>query len=129
MGPVPTAICLCGVLPLPANSLLRADRWSKSLWRLVLLIKRISVGCLKPPLGSRLHVIVRSESLRVRSQQPQKKETAYILDEERNLQLPEKVFQIGSGLPRHVHAGAHDWGQVLTFQGKSCSLFGSFTNS
>ncbi len=34
---------------------------------------------------------------------------------------------MGSGLPRHVHAGAHDWGQVLTFQGKSCSLFGSFT--
>jgi hypothetical protein len=31
---------------------------------------------------------------------------------------------MGSGLPRHVHAGTHDWGQVLTFQGKSCPLRG-----
>src|SRR5712692_7232928 len=34
-----------------------------------------------------------------------------------------KYFRWGSGLPRRVHAGAHDWGQVLTFQGKSCSHF------
>jgi hypothetical protein len=31
---------------------------------------------------------------------------------------------MGSGLTRHLHVGAHDWGQVLTFQGKSCSLLG-----
>src|SRR6266702_1365069 len=37
------------------------------------------------------------------------------------------VHQMGSGLPRHVHVSAHDWRQVLTFQGKSCSVFGSFT--
>ena len=32
---------------------------------------------------------------------------------------------MGSGFPRRVHAGAHDWRQVLTFQGKSCLVFGS----
>jgi hypothetical protein len=32
-----------------------------------------------------------------------------------------------SGLPRHVSVGAHDSGQVLTFQGKSCPGFGAFT--
>jgi hypothetical protein len=34
---------------------------------------------------------------------------------------------MGSAFPRHVHAGAHDWGQVLMFQGKTCSHFRSFT--
>jgi hypothetical protein len=33
-----------------------------------------------------------------------------------------------SGLPRYVPTSAHDWGQVLLFQGKSCSHFRSFTN-
>lgn len=34
---------------------------------------------------------------------------------------------MGSGLPRHVPASAHDWRHVLTFQGKSGSVFfGSF---
>jgi hypothetical protein len=37
------------------------------------------------------------------------------------------VSQIWSGLPRHVPAGAHASRQVLTFQGKSGSLFESFT--
>ena len=32
---------------------------------------------------------------------------------------------MGSGLPRYFHVSAHDWGQVLTFQGKTCSPFGS----
>jgi hypothetical protein len=38
---------------------------------------------------------------------------------------------MGSGLPRHVSDGAHDWRQVLTFQGKSVPdpLFTSFTNA
>jgi hypothetical protein len=35
--------------------------------------------------------------------------------------------QMGSGLPRHVPASAHDSRQVLTFQGKSGSVFTSFT--
>jgi len=34
---------------------------------------------------------------------------------------------MGSGLLRHVRALAHDWGQVLMFEGKSCSHFRSFT--
>jgi len=29
-----------------------------------------------------------------------------------------EVDQVWSGLPRHVPASAHDWGPVLTFQGK-----------
>jgi len=36
---------------------------------------------------------------------------------------------MGRGLPRHFPASAHDLGQVLTFQGKSCPGFGSFTTS
>jgi hypothetical protein len=35
---------------------------------------------------------------------------------------------MGSGLSRYVNSSAHDWGQVLMFEGKSCSLFGSITN-
>jgi hypothetical protein len=35
---------------------------------------------------------------------------------------------MGSGFPRRVHAGAHDWRQVLTFQGKSCLVFGAFVH-
>jgi len=42
---------------------------------------------------------------------------------ERDLQLPETVYLIWSGLPRHVPVRAHSSGQVLTLQGKSCSLF------
>ncbi len=35
--------------------------------------------------------------------------------------------QMGSALPRHARALAHDWGQMLMFEGKTCSLFRSFT--
>ena len=45
-----------------------------------------------------------------------------------NLQRSGEIDQMGSGLPRHVPAAAHDWGQVLTFQGKNGSGFRSFTN-
>src|SRR5437667_12173201 len=33
-----------------------------------------------------------------------------------NLQLSSTTIRFWSGLPRHVPASAHDWGQVLTFQ-------------
>jgi len=33
-----------------------------------------------------------------------------------------------SGLPRNISISAHDWSQVLTFQGKSCSHFRSYTH-
>ncbi len=36
---------------------------------------------------------------------------------------------MGSGFSRHVHTSAHDSRQVLTFQGKSCSHFASFTRT
>jgi hypothetical protein len=35
---------------------------------------------------------------------------------------------MGSGLPRKRSTGAHDWGQVLTFEGQTCSHCGTFTN-
>ena len=44
-----------------------------------------------------------------------------------NLQDDARRSQIGSGLPRRVSASAHAWGQVLTFEGKSCSLSRAFT--
>ncbi len=50
-----------------------------------------------------------------------------MLDEERNLQLLEEVYQMESAFPRNISTSAHDWGQVLMFQGKSGSVFGSFT--
>src|SRR6266566_9022333 len=31
--------------------------------------------------------------------------------------------------PRNISTSAHDWGQVLMFEGKSCSLFGAFTST
>jgi hypothetical protein len=37
--------------------------------------------------------------------------------------------QMESGLLRHVPVSAHDWSHVLTFEGKSCSVFGAFTTS
>jgi hypothetical protein len=37
------------------------------------------------------------------------------------------ILQVWSGLPRDFPIGAHDWRQVPMFQGKSRSLFGSFT--
>src|SRR6266849_5310560 len=37
------------------------------------------------------------------------------------------ILQMWSGLPRQIRTSAHDWGQVLTFQGKSCSLSRAFT--
>ncbi len=51
-----------------------------------------------------------------------------MLDEERNLPLLEEVDQMESAFPRNISTSAHDWGQVLMFQGKSGSVFGSFTN-
>ena len=36
---------------------------------------------------------------------------------------------MGSGLPRHIHANAHDWGQVLMVEGKIGQAFRSFTIS
>ncbi len=42
--------------------------------------------------------------------------------------LGSKMHQPWAKLPpRRFPVGAHDWGQVLTFQGKSGSVFGSFT--
>jgi hypothetical protein len=52
-----------------------------------------------------------------------------MLDEERNVQLLEQVYQMESAFPRNIYTSAHDWGQVLMFQGKSGSVFGSFTKS
>jgi hypothetical protein len=34
---------------------------------------------------------------------------------------------MGSGLPRHIHANAHDWGQVLLVEGNIGQAFRSFT--
>ena len=35
--------------------------------------------------------------------------------------------QMGSDLPRRIHAGAQDWGQVLMFEGKNGPYFRAFT--
>ena len=43
------------------------------------------------------------------------------------LHLPIPVSEMRSGPPRYVPPSAHDWGQVLMFQGQTCSLFRSFT--
>src|SRR5205807_256388 len=37
--------------------------------------------------------------------------------------------EMWSGLPRYIPASAHDWGQMLTFEGKICSLSRAFTTS
>ena len=37
------------------------------------------------------------------------------------------IPQMWSGLPRSFPIGAHDWGQVLMFEGQSGSHFGAFT--
>ncbi|EFH88217.1 hypothetical protein Krac_9632 [Ktedonobacter racemifer DSM 44963] len=42
-----------------------------------------------------------------------------------NLQDIDGRSQMQSGLPRHIHANAHDWGQVLMFEGKIGQAFGS----
>jgi len=44
------------------------------------------------------------------------------------LQHSMPIPQMWSGLPRYFPLGAHDWGQVLMFEGKSCSHVGSFTS-
>ncbi len=49
-------------------------------------------------------------------------------DEEHNVQLPEEVYQMGSALPRNISTSAHDWGQVLMFEGQSGSFFRSYTH-
>ena len=36
---------------------------------------------------------------------------------------------MGSALPRNISTSAHDWGQVLMFEGQSGSFFGSFTTT
>jgi hypothetical protein len=43
------------------------------------------------------------------------------------LQLPIPVSEMRSGPPGYVPTSAQDWGQVLMFQGQTCSLFRSFT--
>jgi hypothetical protein len=35
--------------------------------------------------------------------------------------------EMWSGLPRYIPTSAHDWGQMLTFEGKICSLSRAFT--
>jgi hypothetical protein len=42
-----------------------------------------------------------------------------------NLQLPSTTMRFWSGFPMWQITSAHDWGQVLLFEGKSCSHFGS----
>jgi hypothetical protein len=32
-------------------------------------------------------------------------------DEERNLQLPEELYQMESVFPRNIYLGTHDWGK------------------
>jgi hypothetical protein len=44
-----------------------------------------------------------------------------------NLERSDGRNPMRSGWPRHLHASAHDSRHVLTFQGKSCSLFRSYT--
>ncbi len=43
------------------------------------------------------------------------------------LQLSIPVPQMRSGLPSYVPPSAHDWGQVLMFEGKTCSHSRAFT--
>ncbi len=43
------------------------------------------------------------------------------------LQCIDGRSQMRSRLPRYFPTGAHDWGQVLTFEGKNCSLSRAFT--
>src|SRR6266516_3366882 len=63
------------------------------------------------------------------TQEPQQaSQNVLLFPKDVNLQGIDGRSQMGSGLPRHVHASAHDWRQVLTFEGKSCSHFMSFTN-
>src|SRR5579859_4412752 len=38
------------------------------------------------------------------------------------------ILQMWRGLPRHIRTSAHDWGQVLTFEGQICSHFRAFTS-
>jgi hypothetical protein len=51
------------------------------------------------------------------------------LDEEHNLHIWEKVCLIKSRFSRRFCTGAHISGQLLIFQGKTCSLDRAFTNS
>src|SRR6266511_1906045 len=46
-----------------------------------------------------------------------------------NLQNVDGRSLMQSTFPRHVHADAHDWRQLLMFQGKTCSLRRAFTTS
>ena len=36
---------------------------------------------------------------------------------------------MGSGFPRYIRTSAHDSGQVLTFEGQTCSLGRAFTTN
>jgi hypothetical protein len=45
-----------------------------------------------------------------------------------NLQNVDGRGLMQSAFPCHVHADAHDWRQLLMFEGKTCSLDGAFTN-
>jgi hypothetical protein len=44
-----------------------------------------------------------------------------------NLQNVDGRGLMQSTFPCHVHADAHDWRQLLMFEGKTCSLDGAFT--
>jgi hypothetical protein len=46
-----------------------------------------------------------------------------------NLQNVDGRSLMQSTFPCHVHLNAHDWRQLLIFQGKTCSLRGAFTKS
>ena len=50
-------------------------------------------------------------------------------NEERNLHPSQEVYQMESAFPRNISTSAHDWGQVLMFEGESCSHFRAFTTS
>src|SRR6266487_173569 len=64
------------------------------------------------------------------TQEPQQaSQNVLLFPKDVNLQGIDGRSQMGSGLPRHVHASAHDWRQVLTFEGQSCSHFASFTST
>ncbi len=48
-------------------------------------------------------------------------------DDECNLQVLEKVYLMGSGFSRKICTSAHIGGQVLTWEGQTCSLGRAFT--
>src|SRR5579859_6417031 len=49
------------------------------------------------------------------------------LDEERNLHIWRKVYLMESGFSRYVRTSAHVGGQMLMWEGQTCSLRRAFT--